>query len=873
VIPREAVLRFSGAVLAIVLLVLTSAAADKAPTRFVEDRSVDCTHIALDLAVDLTGKRIRGTAHVDLRTLIPVEAFTLDAVDLEVAAVRVTQRGEPRRSELTYDGMHLVVTLAEPVPAGEDLRASIDYSVGEEEDGLHWFGPTRDEPDVPVVVWSQGEAVFSSHWFPCIDVPSEKHTSEMTITARRGLEVSSNGRLVSREEVGDDVRWHWALDVPHATYLMSLIAGEFHVTRGTWHGKSIEYWVHPAYAEWSDRSFRNTERMLDFISEYTGVEYPWERYAQICCEGFGGGMENTTATTLGTRALHDERSLLDGNSDGLIVHELAHQWFGDYTTCRDWSHIWLNEGFASYFESLWEEVDHGADGLAYDMVEKAREAKRGGTELPIVDRAYADPDGVFDARAYPKGAWVLHMLRHRLGDPAFRQVLERFLEDNALRAVETVDLRKAVEAVTGRSFERFFFDWTERPGHPKVKVVYEWQAAEKTVQLDVEQSQDAAAFHFPLVLELAHEGGSQRFTREITEKAHTFHFPLPSAPTAVRVDPDQTVLMDLVEEKPRELWVAQLLRDPSVAARVRAVEHFAESRRPADLEGLALALAEDSFWAVRSEAAAALAKIGGDEARDALIGGLAQEDPRVRRACADALGGYYLDAKAIAAVRPLVVDGDASYRVESAAIRTYARLGPGDAVDVIARVLERDSRFETLRNAALDALGLVADPRAIDLLVAWTGHDKPRLCRPSAIGALAEITKRADIDDPAVIRIVEALQTCLADTGTWTRSSAARALGSIREPSLARRAVPALEALAANDPKEWVRKAAKQSVESIRSGQPPQVQLAELRAELEEALEQNKGLAERLAKLERERSAAGAIQGATAGAAEKPGSE
>lgn len=853
-----------GAILALSLISLTLTAADeKELTRFVEDRLVDCTHVALELDVDVLGKSVEGTARLNLRVLREVTTITLDAVALDVAAVRASRGKNPVPTEFTNDGQHLEVTLAESVPAGETLSLWIDYSVGESENGLHFYGPTRDESDVPAVVWSQGQSVFSSHWFPCFDLPSEKHTSEMVITTKRGYEVSSNGHLVSKEEIGDKVKFHWRLDQPHSTYLMSLIAGEFHITRNTWRGKSIEYWVHPEYASWSSQTFQNTTRMLEFFSEFTGVEYPWDRYAQLCCEGFGGGMENTTATTLGTRSLQDERSLIDGGSDGLISHELAHQWFGDYTTCREWAHIWLNEGFASYFEALWEEEDRGGDEFAYNMFEKAGGAKRGGANLPIVDRAYSHPSAVFDSRAYPKGAWVLHMLRRQLGDSTFREVLGRFLRDHSHASVETIDLRRAIEQVSGRSFERFFYDWTERPGHPVVEVGYKWDAAEKTVRLDVKQTQESPAFHFPLVVEFIWADGFERFTRPLTEKQTTFHFPLAAAPTLVRIDPDQSVLMDLDEKKPRDLWISQLREDPSVVARVRAVKHFSGSENKADTEILAEALLKDGFWGVQSEAADALAKIGGDSARDALVSGLGQKHPRTRRACAQHLASFHQDPKVIAAIRPLVIDGDPSYSVETTAISTYARLEASDTLLVLTKVLERDSRFETIRNAAISALGRVQDPSAIALLTEWTGRDKPRSCRPTAIRALADITKRMQLDDETLLAIIDTIRVSLDDTGSRTRSSAVSALGQIIEPGLARETIPTLEAIAANDSNRRLRKSALETIQAIQSGKPAQVQLADLRTELREAVDQNKALSERLAKLERELGDGASIENAT----------
>ena len=159
------------------------------------------------------------------------------------------------------------------------------------------------------------------------------------------------------------------------------------------------------------RSFRNTKPMLDYFSEKIGVAYPWAKYTQIVVEQFRhGGMENTSATTLTERTLHDAKASIDTSSDGLVAHELAHQWFGDLLTCRDWAHTWLNEGFATYFEALWTEKDRGNDEFLYNMRNKARSAINGGRKLPIVHKSYTGPWQQFDARAYPKGAWVLHMV-------------------------------------------------------------------------------------------------------------------------------------------------------------------------------------------------------------------------------------------------------------------------------------------------------------------------------------------------------------------------------------------------------------------------------------------------------------------------------
>ncbi len=848
------------------VLVLLSAALGRAdeqpqeePERFAADRPIDCLHMRFELNVDVENKRVIGTARLDIVALREVSSITLDAINFETSKVTLAtatgnSSGKAEPVRFINDGKHIEVLPQTSLKAGEKFSLFIHYTLNDPDAGLHFFGPSENEPDVPYIAWSQGESNFNSNWIPCFDHPNERQTTEMIVTTKRGYEVSSNGRLVSKKEnpADDTVTFHWVQDQPHVAYLISLIIGDFEIVRETWRGKPVEYWVRAKYEEQVARTFKNTTRMLDFFSDKIGVEYPWDRYAQLCCYGFGGGMENTSATTLGERALLDERSTLDSSTDGLIAHELAHQWWGDYLTCRDWAHIWLNEGFASYFEALWAEEDKGADEFAYNMYRKAGRARRGGKKRPIVDRNYDHPRAMFDSRAYPKGAWVLHMMRRQLGDDLFWEVMNTYATTFALKTVETVDLRKTIEKVSGRSFERFFYDWTERPGHPEVTVSYKWLSDDKLAKVTIKQTQKAAAFHFPLKIEFRFDDDSKPVTvvRDISEKEMTFYHPLASAPTMIRIDPQQTVLMELKQKQGRDLWKAQLVDDPSVVARIRAAEHFGESKSAGDRKLLADALGKERFWGVQAEIAKALKETGGDVARDALLAGLQFENHKARRACVQALDSFHGDATVIEAVRPMVINGDPSYRVESAAIETFAALEPGDGLYVLKQVLVRDSRNEVIRNAALRGLGKLRDPEVVPLLAEWTRPDKPRRCRSSAIRALAGVTKRTHIDEATILNIVDTLAAALGDTGRRVRGAAAGALGSISEPALARSTLPALEAIAANDPESRVRRAAENTIKTIQEGKPAQVQMADLRDDLKEALEANEDLAERLEKLE-----------------------
>ncbi len=824
-------------------------------TRFAKDRKVDALHIKLDLNVDLDRKLVDGTANIDVTAMRNVSSITLDAIDLGVSKVTITRPDHGTYPvDFSNDGKHIIVPLGSPLRPGERATISVKYTVDNPQSGLHFFGPSKDEPDVPKVVWSQGESVTNSYWFPCFDHPNERQTTELVITAKKEFKVSANGHLVSRREdaANGTVTYHWLQDKAHAAYLVSMIVGEFVTKDDTWRGKPLNFWVHPKFDERIDRSFKNTKRMLDFFSDRIGIEYPWDRYGQVCCEGFGGGMENTSVTTMGNRALHDKRSSLDSDSDGLIAHELAHQWWGDMLTCRDWSHLWLNEGFATYFQALWGEEDKGDDEFRYDMFRKAGSAKRGGKKRPIVDRSYSTPGSMFDARAYPKGAWVLHMMRNRLGDEAFWNVINRYGTDNRLKTVETSDLRKAVDTITGRTFERFFYDWTERPGHPEVTVSFEWNAEDNLADISIKQTQDDEAFHFPLtiVFEFDDETAPITVVRDMTKKRLGVYYPLPKKPHLVRIDPAHSVLMELKEKKGRNYWRAQLTDDPDPIARIRAAAHFGKSKSDSDRKFLAEALPAEKFWGVQREIARALGVTGGDIARDALIAGLSFKNHKARRGCVGELDSFFGDEKVIQAVRPFVQNGDPSYNVEASAIRTYAKLGADDVIDVLTPVLSRDSRMEVIRSAALTGLGSTRDAGAAKVLAEWTRSGKPRLARPAAIRALANLTKQTYIDDQTMRLIVDSISQCLDDTGKRVRRTAVSALGSLSDPSKAKQALPALRSLMANRSDERSKPRIERTIKAIESGEPAQVQLAEMRKDLENAQSENDDLSDRISKLE-----------------------
>jgi aminopeptidase N len=834
------------------------AAAAAEPLRTAVDRPIDVRDIRLDLAVDLTKTSVEGSATLLIRTLRPIKHIELDAVDFKVHKVCVAC-GETTALPVRFnhDGKKLTILLDALWPAGQDATLKIDYRVEKPKAGLHFFGPTKAEPDTPRIVWSQGEPTDNRYWFPCVDEPDQRQTTEIVVTVPDDFEALSNGKLLGRKTSpdGKSVTFDWRQDKPHPSYLVTLVVGQFDVVREDWDGIPVLYYVPKGQKDRVATTFSRTRDMLGFFSKRFGIQYPWDKYAQVVAYRFGGGMENTSATTLG-EVLQDERATLDGNRDGLISHELAHQWWGDMVTCRDWAHIWLNEGFASFAEALWDEHKNGADAYAYNMDQKAAGAIRGGKERPIVDRHYSSPGSMFDSRAYPKGAWVLHMLRRRLGDDVFWQGVQHYGSEHRLQSAETSDFRRTLERTSGRNLERFFYDWTERPGNPVLDVTTEYLPNTQQARIVLKQTQAGQPFHFPLTIHAYCSGASNPFVvqQDVTDKEYTLIVPLAGPLTMVDIDPEQGVLCEIKETKNRDLWLAQLQGAPGVPARLRAVQHFRDSKADEDRAMLAGALTREKFWGVQTALASALGTLGGDKAREALLEDLRQADPRVRRACVEALGRLPADEKVATALGKLLREGDPSYAVCGAAMTSYARQRGKDAVAVLNPWLTRPSFNDTFRSSALTALGSTGDPAALDLLVSNTGPGQPRNTRSAALRGLIQLAQKAKLSDAQRQRVVAELTAALQRDDTpahFTILMALSDLGPLAQPLL-----PALEELLRKEPSARVREFAQREIDKVRAqakagSAAPSDEVKQLREKVERLEREQADLRERLKKLEK----------------------
>ncbi len=849
--------------------------------QFAPDRPADVRHIKLDVTLDFEEETVRGTASTTFSTLYEeVKTISLDAEELHIESVSLA--GGPKLS-YAYTGRKIFVTLDRAYKHGEEFTVAIQYHA-KPRTGLHFIKPAPEDPTRPVQAWTFGQPRYHSYWFPCHDAPNDRATTEILATVPAQFLTVSNGNLLGVTDNGATKTHHWRHDVPHAVYLMSLVVADFAVIEDSYNGKPVNYYVRKDRVEDAPLYMGKTPAMMRFFSEFTGVEYPYDKYAQTVVELYTGAMEHTTATTHSFALLPDKKASLDIGVDlaTVVAHELTHQWFGDLVTCRDWSNAWLNEGFATYFEQMWGEHDRGSDEFKYSMQQEKlgylaedREYRR-----PIVYYVYHDRGfELFDRHLYNKGAWVLHMLRHYLGHENFRRGINAYVERYRTHEVITPDLMRTLEEVTGRSLERFFQQWLYGGGHPELDVSYSWNSEQKLARLKIKQTQKVdeltACFYTPLDLaftlpigdEPAQEGQVQQ-TRVVKMQVllgedgqveQSFYLPLEREPLIVRIDPDGWLLKTLKFERSATMPRYQLAQDPDVLGRMEAAEELGKRNEDASLEALTTALNNDAFWGVRATAAQALATLGDEKAQDVLIKALQELDPerfsRVRQAVARALGAYQapqqaeLAQRSAQALRSVLERGDVSYLVEGSSAEALGKTRVEGNVDFLLSLLARPSWMDLVQRGIFTGLGATGEDRAVESMTSYAGNasNYPTLRRAALVGLVAVGTNRYLYSEEARQRAVDALST-VVEHDSWppARALASSALASCGEV----RAAGLLERLAISELDSAVQRNYLVAARKLRSSGKDDAQLKQLRTDLDEVREENRKLRDQLTNLE-----------------------
>jgi len=748
--------------------------------KFERDRPFRVQHLAVDLALDLPRRSVEGSATLSLSRVDPeADTLILDAIGFELRSVQIGGAA----AKHFYDGRQIHIT----VPLSlEAFDVTVAYMATPRR-GLYFLEPDESYPKRPHQVWSQCQEEDARHFIPCHDKPHVKMTTEMKVRVPEGWFALSNGELVSSDTpAGAPAMYHYRLDEPHPSYLLTLVAGELATIESRAGKVPLAYYVPRGREADGERSFGRTPQMIEHFSKITGVAYPWTRYSQVVVSDFiFGGMENTTATTMYEHVIYDERASLDVTSDDLVAHELAHQWFGDYVTCRDWPDGWLNEGFATYMEHVFREHHLGKDeyfyGVKADLDAYIGEAQ-GRYRRAIVCRDYDAPLDLFDRHLYEKGGLVLHLLRMELGDTLFWAGIKLYLTRHARGIVETRDLMRALEDASGRSLGRFFEQWVFQPGHPEIEVGVAWDKGALT--LSVKQTHAttdgvASVFELPLEVEVHHAKASRLHMLKLAEtgaRAEVFTVPCAERPSFVVIDPRARVLGDVKVKAPNDLLRAQLRSAPDARGRWLAARALARNDDPVTLAALSASLSlETEFWGVRVEAADALSQLRVQATFDLLNAHVATGHPKVRRAIVSAIGRWKTPAAAQALLAP--ARKDASYLVEAEAARALGKTRQATTFETLVDLLERESWADVVRVGAIDGLGASKDERALPHLIARTRYGHTPRARRAAILALPKLSQDR--------KVREVLEELLDDQDPLLRLDVARALAELADPKSA----------------------------------------------------------------------------------------
>ena len=784
------------------------------PRRYHRDHVTDVTHLRLDVKVDLVAGSVAGRSTLSITLLRDAAEFPLDAADMTVASV--TTGGKA----LAYSHKSPVLTIAVPegARAGSSFDVAIDYTARPRR-GMYFVRPEKGYPDRPWEAWSQGEAEDNRYWFPCWDTPEDRYTTEIAATVKKPFMAISNGALLSVSDAEPGWRtYHWSEQHEHASYLVSLVVGDYQ--KLDLPGATVPVMVYAHERDTRDwhRSFDQTVDMIAFFEDYTGAPYPWEKYAMVLVDDFMyGGMENTSATTLTSNTIHDERAHLDNSSEGLVAHELAHQWFGDLLTCHSWAHAWLNEGWASYAEGLYMEARHGRDEMIQDLVSSLDWYREAGYTRRMDEMAYVHPDDLFDGHTYIKGAWILHMLRAKLGDEAFKRGVRRYVAVHRGKSVEPDDLRRAFEDATGAQLQTFFEQWVERPGHPQLDVSWRWDAAAKAVKLRVKQK-TSAPFVLDVPVQLTGDFGTERWVAHIDRLDQELERPLPGEPQVVEVDRDTTLLMDVTFKKPLWETLVQLSMGGSAESRriaAAALAHFTEDgEAPKAVKGLGERLGNaGEFWTVRAEAADSIGSLGHLSGKPVLLAALSDGDARVRKAVVEALGHF--EGKDLAGPLRKVFRDDPSYEVAAAAVGAYVAAGGEDGLGFAREALGRKSYRETIRKAAINALEDVGGEKAFERVLDETAWGRPTEGRQEAAEVLGRMgSADVKLQERARKRLVD----LLLDPRFWVQQSAVTGLKSLGDP----KAIEPLERYRASALTRKLEHDADDAIRALKSKKAPQ---------------------------------------------------
>jgi aminopeptidase N len=535
--------------------------AQKSRPDFNRIRTYDVQHYTIRASFDRTAKTVFGDTTVQLKPLKnDFRAIELDAAEINFESVKL----EPENKNLVFRtaGEKIFITLDKAYSPQDLISIRFKYSAKTKK-GVYFVDELKENGKVTraAQIWSQGEADEAHHWFPSYDFPDDKATSEQFLTIGNNETAIANGKLIETTENADGSKTvHYKMPVEHSTYLISFVIGTYSKVSDSYKNIPLGFYIYPGKEAVAQKAFGKTKNMIRVFEELTGVDFPYNKYDQTIVANFQfGGMENITATTMAdSEILMAEFGFANNIVEDLVSHELAHSWFGNLVTCKNWAELWLNEGFATYMEAAYREKMYGrADYL--------RKIQQDAEQFIINDAINKNPFGLFNQSAgnvnalfdnpaitYNKGGAVIHILRETVGTENFWKAINGYLTRHKFGNVESTDLQKAMEEVSGMDLSWFFAQWVFGGGHPKLYIKQVYNPKTKVLTLTVAQVQmpdklTASAFRLPMDVTFTTVKGTKTENIEIKKRLETFSIKLDGKPSKIVFDKDEKIPLKWVK--------------------------------------------------------------------------------------------------------------------------------------------------------------------------------------------------------------------------------------------------------------------------------------------------------------------------------------
>ncbi len=657
------------------------------------DHPIDITRLKLEVSFEPAAGKVKGkVTHYFTPLRKTVDTLFFDGPGITIQSCMVD--GKSTKFKTSETGVTVFFSPALQWEKNDSLTITYEATPRK---GIYFIGWNDPNNMSRKQLWTQGEGTDNRYWIPMYDCPNDKYITETITTFDKDYNVLSNGTLLNGKKTsepnqpltkpvvnkdGTTRTWHYRMQHPMAGYLLMLAIDKYAVkTSYSKSGVPISNWYYPEWEDRFDYTYKQTTQMMDFLEDATGTKFPWESYANVMVQDFMyGAMENTTATIYGDFYAADARGYLDRNYNGVNCHEMTHQWFGDLITCEDWNDTWLQESFATFFPKLYFFRQLGEENYEWQR----RGEQNAAIEASKTDRNPVRHSDAGSSRVYPKGSAVLDMLRHYVGEEAFRKVIQNYLSKNGYQNVVTYNFEQSFKDVLGIDLKWFFDEWIYRGGEPAYNITEQLATVNNrpALQLTVQQTQKldelVGLFKMPVVLEAYYTDGTKESTTVWVQKqSETFIIPLQAGKqfSFALFDPGSWVIKSATFKKNVPELLNQLSGASLMIDRYDALVGLRDSSLDKKRDALIKAYRANSYQAIRAEVLSQLAKDDNAASRQVMFDGFSDKDVTVRQA---ALNNAPTMSPAFLPYFEKALD-DSSYNISQSALTKLVEANPSNA--------------------------------------------------------------------------------------------------------------------------------------------------------------------------------------------------